>query len=298
MHTSIEAEQPIDTDLPPIKILLAESDPVQIDRLKVKIDREFAAGIFVVKTYPQLVESVARERPQLVILGHIGNSNYSEIAKDCHKAQPQLPILLLSSQGIIIDSFRKLVKTCGLTDVIYRDSDKLCQTISAIVKSPLQQPAAQPTHELLTTATSVKLTAQPDRKSIPDEPTVKPAKQTAQPVTNTGPASKAILAGLAEIVSVSNNYFGPLAQGNYWRKAHFQLVEEFPVLQNWSADHFSKLSCHESILEQELTDADLQGLRAWVQLFIEDCERIIVDYKMILYNSNLSASAKDLLPTI
>ncbi|WP_310487757.1 hypothetical protein, partial [Chamaesiphon sp. VAR_69_metabat_338] len=81
MPTSIEAEQPIDGDLPLIKILLAESDRLEIDRLKAKLDREFPTGIFIVKTYPQLLESVARERPQIVILGNIGSSNYSEIAK-------------------------------------------------------------------------------------------------------------------------------------------------------------------------------------------------------------------------
>jgi hypothetical protein len=222
-------------------------------------------------------------------LGNIGSSNYSEIAKACHKSQPHLPILLLSSQGIIIDSFRKLVKTCGLTDVIYRESDKLYQTIETAIGSPHRQPADR---------SPAYATAQPDRAFVPREPIGKPAQPTANPLPKPAITSKTILAGLAEIATVTNNYFGPLAQGNYWRKAHSQLVDRFPALQNWSADHFSKLSCHESILERELTEVDLQGLRAWVRLFIEECERIIIDYKMILYNSNLSTSAKDLLPTI
>jgi hypothetical protein len=293
MPTSIEAEHPIDADLPLTKILLAESDPVEIDRLKAKIGRELPTSIFIVKTYSQLIESVARERPKLVILGNIGNSNYSEIAKACHKNQPHLPILLLSSQGIIIDSFRKLVKTCGLTDVIYRESDKLCQTIETIAK----QPTAPADRERVATEAPGK----PTTLTVPDEPsfkpTVRPVPATTKPIA-TGITNKTILAGLEEIVAVSNNYFGPLAQGNYWRKAHAQLIEEFPALQNWSADHFSKLGCHESILEKVLTDEELQGLRAWVQLFIEECERIILDYKMVLYNCNLSTSAKDLLPTI
>jgi DNA-binding NarL/FixJ family response regulator len=290
MPTSIEAEHPIEADLSLTKILLAESDPVEIDRLKAKIDREFPTSVFIVKTYPQLIESVAREKPKLVILGNIGNSNYSEIAKACHKIQPHLPILLLSSQGIIIDSFRKLVKTCGLTDVIYRDSDRLNQTIAAVIESPQQQTADR---------SPASSTAQPDRESVlPAEPIVKLAQPTTKPLTTPATTNKIILAGLAEIVTVSNNYFGPLAQGNYWRKSHSQLIDKFPALQNWSADHFGNLGCQESILEQELTDEDLQGLRAWIQLFIEECERIIIDYKMILYNSNLSTSAKDLLPTI
>ena len=104
-----------------------------------------------------------------------------------------------------------------------------------------------------------------------------------------------MLAGLEEIVTISNNYFGPLAQGNYWRKTHARLVDEFPLIANWSADHFSKIDCQANILERELTDEDIQSLRVWVVMFIEECERIIVDYRTILDNSDLSPLAKNLL---
>jgi hypothetical protein len=93
---------------------------------------------------------------------------------------------------------------------------------------------------------------------------------------------------LHEIISVSGKHFGSLALGNYWRKAHMQILDEAPFIKNWSADHFGKISCHESILEQELTDEDIQVIRLWVQKFIEECERAKVNFREILDESNIS----------
>ena len=292
MPTSTEIKNMADATVSIIKILLAESDPVEVDRIKANIEPKFLVGLKVVKTYQQLVESVKIEPPQLVILGKIDKTSYSEIAQACHQVQRDLPIVLLSSQGIIIDSFRQLVKTCGLTDIVPKDSDRLNQllltmaTISVLpqVDRPLSTPSTIPTRQHLTSEPLGKPPAPP----APQLPT---QRSSAQPSL----AGRTMLDALGEIVKISNNYFGPLAQGNYWRKAHARIVDEFPYLANWSADHFSNIDCTESILEQELTAEDLQSLRRWVRLFIEECERIIVDYRSILKNSNLSLPAQDLL---
>ena len=286
MHISIELNNMTDTDLQPLQILVAESDPAEIDRIVATIDREFHAGIRIAKNYQQLLERTNLERPQLVVLGKIDNANYSEIAQACHKIKPKLPIYLLSSQGIIIDSFRQLVKTCGLTDVITRDADRLNHLLESVTKSYRQQLVNQPLG---------KPTAQPTRQHLTTEPLGQLASThpPAQPTIS----GQNILSALEEIVAVSNNYFGPLAQGNYWRKAHARIVDEFPSLENWSADHFSKLSCHENILAQELTPEDIQSLRVWVRLFIEECERIIIDYRSLLNTADLSPLAKDLFTT-
>jgi hypothetical protein len=287
MHTSIQAENMTDAALPLIKILLAESDPAEVDRIKSTIAPEFQVRIQSVKTYYQLVESVLREQYQLVILGKIDNSNYSEIAKKCHQAQKNLPIVLLSSQGIIIDSFRQLVKTCGLTDVIARDSGNLNQLVGELNISIQQR----------STDRSLEKPTDPHREHLTSEPlgTGKLANQPAEILPKSKISGRMMLAALEEIVIFSNNYFGPLAQGNYWRKAHERCSAESPFIQNWSADHFSKLSCHESILERELTAEDIRSLRLWVQFFLEECERIILDFRSILNNSDLSPIAKYLL---
>jgi hypothetical protein len=263
MPTSIEIRQPTDADLPPIEILLAASDPLEVDRVRANIDREFQGAIKIASNYDDLLERIARSRPQLVLLGRIDKLNYVDICQECHKIQAHLPIVLLSTQDLISDSFRKLVKTCGLTDAVAKDSIKLNQLLQTIIH--------------------------PTQPSIQSQ-SVAAASQPLPPISG-----KMMLAGLTEIVAISNNYFGPLAQGNYWRKAHARIVDEFPFIHNWSADHFSKLDCDESILERDLNEEEIQSLRVWVTLFIEECDRIIVDFRTILTSANLSLPAQIIL---
>jgi DNA-binding NarL/FixJ family response regulator len=277
MSNYLDNEHNSDADLPPIQILLAESDSAEIERLKLSIDRQFQGGITMVKSYDDLLRQVALEKPQVVILGKIDKSNYLDICKECYEILPNLPIVLLSTQLTISDSFRQLVKTCGLTDVIPKDSQKLNSLLHKLTQSIGQQQVSAP-----------KFVATIARS---------PQPQVSIPLPDSAIAGEIILNALREIVTISNNYFGPLAQGNYWRKAHARIVDEFPFMQYWSADHFSKLDCDESVRAQALTDKDLQSLRAWVQNFIEECERIIVDYRLILNDAKLSPLAKDLLPT-
>jgi hypothetical protein len=100
-----------------------------------------------------------------------------------------------------------------------------------------------------------------------------------------------MLATLQEIVAISNNHFGTLAQGNYWRKAQALVIDKYPTIQCFSADHFGKISCDRDLLNRELTDVDIQGLRLWVQKFIEECERSKSNFGEILHNSNISLLA-------
>jgi DNA-binding NarL/FixJ family response regulator len=276
MSNYIDNKNNSGADLPPIQILLAESDSAEIDRLKLSIDREFQGDIKIVKSYDRLLRHITLEKPQVVILGKIDKSNYLDICKECYEILPNLPIVLLSTQVTISDSFRKLVKTCGLTDVIPKDSQELNVLLHKLALDIRTQQVSKPR------AVAAKARS--------------PQQQIGVPSPDSAIAGEIILNALREIVTISNNYFGPLAQGNYWRKAHARIVDEFPFIQYWSADHFSKLDCDESIRAQTLTAKDLQSLRAWVELFVEECERIIVDFRFILNDAKLSPLAKDLLP--
>lgn len=258
MLSSTEINNMTSANLSPIQILLAESNPVEIERIRLNAGWEFQAGIKVATSYKDLIEQITQEPPQLVLLGRIDRFNYFDICKDCHKIWGNLPIFLLSRQEIISDSFLKLAKTRGLVDIIDPNPVKLNQLFQTIAKLPKP---AQSIHQSL-------------------EPRI---------------VGKMMLAALGEIVMISNNYFGPLAQGNYWRKTHTQIVDEFPFLSDWSADHFSKISCNENILEYELTDKDIESLRIWVQIFLKECNRIIVDFGSILNNYDISPLAKNLL---
>jgi hypothetical protein len=245
------------------RILLAESDPLEMARIRLNIDLEFRNRIKVVKNYNELLLDLVKEIPQLLILGKIDQLNYFQVCQECNKISKDLPIILISRQEITNDSFYQVVKGYGVTDIISNNFVKLNQLLQALNLSEQ----------------SIDFIGQ-STNSI-----------EKAPVTT----SKMLLAGLEEIVAVSNNYFGALAQGNYWRKSHTHTVDEHPFIQLWSADHFSKLNCDASILDKELTEAEIQSLRVWVRFFIGECERIIVDYGTILNNSALSPSAKNLL---
>jgi hypothetical protein len=286
MLTSIELKNMTDAALPPIRILLAESDPLEVDRIRSTIDPKFHYGITVVNNYRELLDNIARERPQLLMLGKIDKSNYADISTDCHKLRKNLPIFLLCSQGIIIDSFRQLVKTCGLTDAISKDSGSLNQLLAAAEQHAREHPIGKSTDK----SRRQHPTTEPLGTST-DLPTPQPSNEDSSEKQEI--LGRMMLAALEEIVAISNNYFGPLAQGNYWRKAHAHIVDEFPSIQNWSADHFSKLSC-DGILDRELSAEDIQGLQIWAKLFVEECERIIIDFGVILNNSDLSPLAKSL----
>ncbi len=265
MSTNIKTKITTNIDLSTTQILLAESNSLEIDRIKANIDLKFQNRIKTVKSYQEILQSIVEQKPQLLILGKIDKFNYFDTCKGCHEIWLDLPIFLLSKQEIIYESFLKLAKTRGLTDIITLDSTNLNQLLQTLDNSS-------------------------DRQSIDS---LQEIPSVVDVITGGD-----ILRCLDEIVMISNNYFGPLAQGNYWRKAHTNTIHKFPSLLNWSADHFSKISCANRILEVTLTAEDIQSMRAWVQFFISECERIIIDFGDILKKSNLSPLTKDLLPKV
>lgn len=240
----------------PSRILLAESDPLEMARIRLNIDLEFRNRIKVVKNYNELLLNLVKEAPQLLILSKIDQLNYFQVCQECHKINKDLPIILLCRQEIINDSFYQVVKGYGVTDIISNDFVKLNQLLKALDLQ--EQPSNIFTSELVVTG-------------------------------------KILLAGLEEIVVASNNYFGALAQGNYWRKAHTHVAKESSFIQLWSADHFGKLNCDVSILERSLTEEEVETLRIWVRFFIGECDRVIIDYGTLLNNLALSSVAKNLL---
>ena len=269
MLSNIKLNDITNTDLPPIQVLLAESDCIEVARIRSNIDREFQSGVQVASNYDDLLAQIATAQPQLLLLGTIDRSNYFQICQECHKIQHTLEIVMISRQKVIDDCFRPLAQGWGAIDIISNDPIALNKLFQKLDRVALDRPITDPPIDEV----------QPDATPAPK-----------LPVTG-----QTILLGLEEIATIGNNFFGPLAQGNYWRKSHAQIVDEFPFILNWSADHFGKLGCNPTILEQELTDANIQSLRIWVHLFIEECERIITDFGGILNNSDLSPIAKDLL---
>jgi hypothetical protein len=253
MYSTIELNNFKKPNLLPIRVLFAESDPSEIARIRSNIDPEFQSEI-----------QITKEQPKLLVLGRIDKSNYFQICQDCHKIRANLPIVLITRQKIIDDSFRLLVKNWGAISVITNNSIELKELFHSLDRSTIQPPTTQ-------------------------------TEGKAEPELETIFTGQVILSCLGEIAVIGNNYFGPLAQGNYWRKAHDRIVNEFPLIVNWSADHFGKIACRENILEQELTPEEIHSLQVWVSMFIQECERIIIDFGKILNNSDLSPSTKNFL---
>ncbi len=260
MSSNIQIKNTIDPKLPAIRVLLAERGPLEIVKVRISMVDNTQIMLGIVSSYDQLLESITKEQPHLVILGNIDVTDYFTICQGCRAIYDKLLIILLSNQEITNDSFREVLKSYGVIDTISsNDLTKLNGIFDQLLMTSHQQTG----------------------------------KKQLQPIAT----GQMMLVSLNEIIAISNNYFGPLAQGNYWRKAHALVIEQFPFIQNWAVDHFSKVTCLESILELELTDKDMQCLRIWVQFFIEECERIIVDYGKILKSSDLSLPAQDLLST-
>jgi len=92
---------------------------------------------------------------------------------------------------------RFTIETCGLTDVINQDPTNLNQLFQALLARPIDQ---QPTDRSL--QPTIDTTSQQPINSSRSEPPID---------------GQMVLAGLAEIIAISSNYFGALAQGNYWR---------------------------------------------------------------------------------
>jgi hypothetical protein len=247
-----------DLDQSSIRIFVAESDPLEMARIRLGIDVEFRSRLKIIKTHGDLLQALAAEMPQLLILGRIDNSNYFEICQEAQLIRPGLPIILISKQEIVNETFHQVIKSYGVTEIISDDFTSINQLLQAI--------------DLISESSQ--------------------SFDLEQDFT-----SKMLLEGLQEIVAISNNYFGTLAQGNYWRKSHTVAVAEFPFLSQWSADHFGQLTCKDMILEKDLTEMEIHSLRTWVHYFIRECERIIVDYGVILNNLDLSSYARTLLIT-
>ena len=86
-----------DAQLSPIQIILAASDPVEIDRIRSNMGQEFPYQIKIVENYRDLLANITESQPQLVILGKIDNSNYLDICENCHKIQVNLSIILMEN---------------------------------------------------------------------------------------------------------------------------------------------------------------------------------------------------------
>jgi CheY-like chemotaxis protein len=246
-----------------IRILLADSDSTKIEQVIAHVEKQFQPIVRVCQTYNDLLPMLRAESPDVLLLGMFDPLNSFAVCRKCHQTWEHLPIVMLTRQTAGDDYFHQFRRTAigmGATDVVSNDLLHLDRLLQGL---PPQLP-------MVTNAAGIDTVITVQTMSI----------------------------ALQEITAIGNNYFGPLAQGNYWRKAHARICDRFPALQNWSADHFGIIACNETILQTQFTAEDLQGLQSWVGGYLSECERIIVDFGGILKNSHLSPAALLLLPDL
>jgi two-component SAPR family response regulator len=159
--------------MPQTPVLLIESDPTEIAKIRSNIDNKFQNLIKTANKYNELLESIARQQVQLIILGRFDKFNYFEIGEELHKIQTNLQIVMLCKQELVTDSFRQALKNNGITAISAKEHQKLNQILNTVDR-PIDLPIF---------------------------------------------TGEMVLVIIQEIVAISNDHFGKLAQGNYWRKA-------------------------------------------------------------------------------
>jgi hypothetical protein len=147
-------------------------------------------------------------------------------------------------------------------------------------------PVPQPS-EIASSSESLQL---PSERSVDVKEVVAPAPKAITTASSQTLTYKQTLTALNQISESSLIYFGGLVIGNYWKKAHANLVQAHPWLQAWTVNHNGVISYSgESTPEASLTDEQFQSLKLWAKAFIKECDRIIGDYAELLQQSEPSA---------
>jgi hypothetical protein len=240
---------------PMVKIILAEADAGEVAKIKSQIDVRLHQCLRVARNCTQLIDRVSIESPDLVILSRIDTTDFADVCRKCRRNRSDLPIFLLSKTPIISDSFRNLVKTVGISDVIPQTASDLDRLLNPYL--PIDLPIESKRSSIFT--------------------------------------CNIIAAILTEIIGFCRGHFGDLAQGNYWRKTHELLIDNYPSLRHWSVDRFAKVEVDPLTADREITKREIQHVRTWVQAFLTECERNIPDFRALIDRAELSSIARYLL---
>ncbi len=264
-------------------------------------------------------QAIASQKPDLLIIGYLGEVSCLEVFREYTKQSPDLPMVLLSHTPEVNQFFREWVIAHGGYDVVSWFPERLSLLREALQRLWPPKQSLPPTPEI---AVEVKKVAAPTptpslAERIPqgiaappiDESLQTPAeralgvKEVATPAPKLSPtvSSQALtynqtLAALNQISESSLIYFGGLVIGNYWKKALASLVQAHPWLQCWSVNHTGVISfSSETNPEDLLTDEQFQSVKLWVKAFIKECDQIIGEYAELLQESNPSKEVSQII---
>jgi hypothetical protein len=231
----------------PSRILLATSNLETVELFGSQAVNYRSISMAGVSTAEDLQDLLRQDPPDLLLLGTIENCYWFDLCYATRQTHENLPIVVIANHHPIEESFRRWAEVRGATDVVKSTPGEL-------------------------------------NRLFERWPQLKTDREDHRDLHLTRRVVRQAVNAIAEF---SQFYFGPLAQGHYWRKTHARLQGEYPDLKYWSADHFGKIECHEVVLDYALTQTEILGLRLWVNLFIQECERVVVDFGKILAQSYL-----------
>ncbi len=254
-----------------IHLALAESKPSvsQVILQEIRKDNRWVPDLC--SNYQQLVQTVTRQSPDLILLGKLEDLNWLEVCRRCLKQWQNLPIILMVEQMEVSDFFREWAIDRGVYDVVSIHPQNVHLFQKALIRNALK---------------SVAQSASRRVRSIP--------VQKDETLT-----WEATLVALNRLTKYSSGYLGHLAIGNYWKQSHASLVTLHPSLEYWKVDYQGQISCP-FISEQiaPLTPEQLQDVQTWVRAFLKECERVIIDFSQILHSKALSADVAKLISPI
>jgi hypothetical protein len=302
-----------------LRIVLIDSNLSICQSLKAELGRDNHV-VACCTTVEEANRAITAQKPDLLIIGYLGEVSSLELFREYSKQSEDLPIVLLSHTPEVNQFFRDWIISHGGFDVVSWFPEKLSllrevvqrlmtpsQTPQEIAKSPIETKAVAapspklaelvPPQEIPAPAPKPAPIAPPQSESLlsPAERAIEikevaiPSPQPTSTASVQALTYKQSLIAINQISESSLIYFGGLVIGNYWKKAHASLVQAHPWLQSWSVSHSGAISCSSATNpEESLTDEQFQSLKLWVKAFIQECDRIIGEYTELLQQSNPS----------
>ena len=256
------------------QLVLAECNPLIMQPLLASIEEEGWSIVGQCSTAPEVIQTLEAKRVDMLLLGKLEEANCFAVFRECRDRWHNLPVILLSHQPVS-EFFRNWAIQRGVNDVVNADPKHF--------------------HILRKTIIQVLDNIPPDAHSGPLSPPIVPPTPLPSQVKQEQLTYGLVRDALSELTGLGTNYFGSLAIGNYWRKAHKKAIAEHPWLDRWSIDHFGQVTISEELQTNVLDSEQIQSVQVWVRFFLQECQRIIVDFPILLSKNKLSSCLQRLL---
>ena len=260
-----------------INLVLGECNPKIADPIQNYLKKDGYYILGRVSTSDQLTALLSKQPIDLLLLGELKGENCFAVFRDFRKRWPMLPVILISHQPVS-DVFRDWVIQRGLNDIFYSHPEHFSALSRSIVRNI--EIGVMP-HPISVATLSIESTNQAtELEPLNDH--------------STDLSGEMVQAALMELNQLSSQYFGTLAIGHYWRKAHQKAVVEYTELEAWAVDYqgnFTVGLASSSILNPR----EIQGIQTWIQFFFQECQRIITDFPTLIKKVSTSRILSQLL---